>query len=192
MPSTRFADELRYRFAPVMTDDLSVFIGGIAAMFAEIELLSREDDDGNPPWSQIMDVDLASTEFALLWLAQMAGVRVPVGMEIEDMRDFIRLAESRRRGTIAYMVEIAQRYLTGDKTVVVFERVDGFAYRLRIVTRDDETADPDAVEAALLAVKPAGIVLEYGDVDGVTWSEAISAWNSAGAIAWDDTSDEVP
>lgn len=194
MPSTRFADELRYRFAPVMTDDLSVFIDGIAAMFAEVESLAREDDDGNPPWSQIMNPEIATSIYSLLWVAQIAGVRVPVGMEIEDMREFIELAESRRRGTPAYMAEIAQRYLTGLKTVVMFERVDGNAYRLRITTRSDETPDPDAVEAALRAVKPAGIVLEYDAVDGVTWDEAIHTWNSisASTLTWDDTEDEIP
>jgi hypothetical protein len=191
MPSTRFADELRYRFAPVMTDDLSTYLDGIAAMFAEVELLAREDDDGNPPWSQIMDIDLAASTFALLWLAQLAGVRVPIGMEIEDMRDFIRLAESRRRGTPAYMAEVAQRYLTGTKTVAMIERIGDEAYRIRVVTRASETPDPAIVEAALRSVKPASLVLEYAAVDGTTWDEAISAWNAT-AYTWDEAEDEIP
>lgn len=198
---TSFAEELydKIKVTESESADLSAYCDSIGQMFKEIEQLAREDADGNLPWAKITDPELAFSEltdplstYALLWLAQLAGVRVPIGLADRDsMRQIIELAEARRRGTVEYMVEVAQRLLTGDKFVFVIER-DGSAYQLSIVTRTSETPDEDAVRAALLAVKPAGIVLTYTVSSGVTWNEPVNAWNAAGAVTWDETSTVTP
>lgn len=196
---TTFAEELyaKVKVTDAESADLSAYCDAIGEMFKEVETLGREDDTALP-WARITDPELAFSDlpeplaaYALLWLAQLAGVRIPVGMGTNDMLTFIELAEARRRGTIEYMVEVAQRLLTGDKFVFVQER-DGSAYRLSIVTRTDETADEDAVRAALIEVKPAGIVLTYTVADGVTWDEPVHAWNAAGAVTWAETVETTP
>lgn len=121
-----------------------------------------EDTPQGPGWSAIMDVDGAPT-FALPWLAQLVGVRLPAGETDAQQRDRIRNAEGFKRGTPAAMVSAAQRLLTGTKTVFFRER-DGGAYRLSVWTRLSETADPAAVEAALREQKPAGIILTYAAI----------------------------
>lgn len=197
---TSFAEELyaKVKVTENESADLSAYCDSIGQMFKEVELLAREDADGNLPWSKITDPELAFSEltdplaaYALLWLAQLAGVRIPVGMVTGGMVEIIELAEARRRGTVLYMVEVAQRLLTGDKFVFVEER-SGSAYALAITTRTAETPDEDAVRAALLAVKPAGIVLTYTVSDGVTWAEPVHAWNAAGAVTWDETVTVTP
>jgi hypothetical protein len=198
---TSFAAELyeKVKVTENESADLSAYCDSIGEMFKEVELLAREDADGNLPWSKITDPELAFTEltdplatYALLWLAQLAGVRIPIGLAAADeMRAIIELAEARRRGTVLYMVEVAQRLLTGDKFVWMQER-DGSAYQLSIVTRTAETPDEDAVRAALLVVKPAGIVLTYTVSDGVTWDEPVHAWNAAGSVTWDETVTVTP
>lgn len=164
---------------------------GVETFYVGKFSIKDQADSDLPAWGRALDPEATVNEAVLLWLAQLAGVRVPIGSKVGDIRTVIELAEGRRRGTIEYMVEVAQRLLTGDKFVWVSER-DGSAYRLSIVTRTDETPDEDAVRAALLAVKPAGIVLTYTVSDGVTWDEPVHAWNSAGAVTWDESQDTVP
>jgi hypothetical protein len=190
---TAFAETLYEEVKAIDSDstDLAAFVDSIGEMFKEVEQYARQSDSGLLPWATLLDPEEALNTYALLWLAQMAGVRIPVGTGDDDMRAMIESAEARRRGTLAYMVEVAQRLLTGDKFVFTQER-DGSAYRLSFVTRTAETPDEDAVRAALLAVKPAGIVLTYAVADGVTWDEPVHAWDAAGAVAWDDTTTVIP
>jgi hypothetical protein len=188
---TQFADEAKLRLAPVMTDDLEAYLDGIGEMFAEVEDYAREDADGNPPWSHLLDPEQVTTVAGLYWLAQLAGVRAAPGLALEPLRTVVELASARRRGTIAYMVEVVQALLTGSKTVITQERYLDSAYKLRIVTRNSETPDPAAVLAALLAIKPAGIVLTYDHVDGITWDEVVHTW-SAATITWDESTSTTP
>lgn len=142
------------------------------------------------PWAKLLNPEAAVNEAALLYLAQLAGVRVPQGMKFRDMQTFIERAEARRRGRLSYMVELAQATLTGNKFVFTIER-EPTAWVLRMVTRLSETPDPAATEAAILRGKPAGIVLDYEAVAGITWDEAVSQWNATG-LTWDESSDTVP
>lgn len=143
------------------------------------------------PWAKPLDPDEANSEAMLLWLAQLAGVKVPVGLDAQKMRSLIKLAEGRRRGTIAYMVEVAQRLLTGTKTVYTHERVSS-AYTLAIATKATETPDSAAVLKALLAVKPAGIVLTFATTTGVIWDVPTHGWDAAAAVTWDASLSTVP
>lgn len=152
---------------------------------------SYADDEEFESWGRLLNPDKTAPEAALLWLAQLAGVRIPVGTNRTDMETLIAAAEARRRGTVTFMVEVAQRLLTGTKTVYVSER-DTSPYHLTIVTRTAETPDSAAVLKALLAIKPAGIALTYTTASGVVWNTPTHQWNQAGLVKWDDTSTVVP
>jgi hypothetical protein len=191
MPPTSFAVDLTERFEPVITDDLTTYVEGIGEMFREVEELARVDDEGGEPWHKLFDPAAAINEAMLLYLAQLAGVRVPLGMQFSSMREFIERAEARRRGRVDYMVELAQATLTGNKTVVTTERLDGSAWRIRFITRTSETSDPAATEAAIRRGKPAALVLEYAAVAGITWDEAVSTWD-ASSITWEESGETVP
>lgn len=188
--ATNFADEARARLAPVMSDDLATYVDGLGEMFREIEEFAREADDGSLPWAPITNIDRALGEASLVYLAQLAGVRVPQGLSEASMKVVIERAEARRRGRLDYMVELAKSTLTGTKTVITMERSTS-AWTLRILTRTSETPDPAATEAAIRRGKPAGIVLDYAAVAGITWDEAVSQWNSA-TVTWDQSVSTVP
>jgi hypothetical protein len=192
---TAFGDELYARLSVMdgPSDDLSAYCDAIGAMFAEVEGYARGDETGDVlPWQALLDPAIAGSQ-ALLWLAQLAGVAVPVGMTDETaLRSTIEAANGRRRGTPAYMAEQGQATLTGTKTLRMFERYTGDAYLLHVVTRTDETPDPAATEAALRSVKPAGIVLTFEVSDGVTWDEPVHAWNAAGSTTWSESVTTVP
>jgi hypothetical protein len=123
-------------------------------------------ENGYPPWSVIVDVDRAPFK-ALPWLGQLVGLRMPVRLVTETdaqyetrIRDYIRQPPGFRRGTPSDLIEAAQLHLTGTKTVILRERYGG-AYRLEILTKAGETPNSDYVLRALLARKPAGLVLTY-------------------------------
>src|SRR5262249_13772648 len=109
-----------------------------------------------PPW-------------ALPWLAQLVGLRLPTTLSVPDQRAFISALASHNRGTPAALEAAAGLFLTGNKTVYFPERdptgTDP-AYTLEVVTLDNETPDPAAVAAALQAQKPGGIILNYRHILG--------------------------
>jgi hypothetical protein len=80
----------------------------------------------------------------------------------------------------------AQPFLTGTRSVLLFER-EGGPWRLTVATRARETPDPAAVEQAIRAQKPIGIVLTYTVISGQAWNEATpsATWSSVGSLTWD-------
>lgn len=122
-------------------------------------------------WSQIVDIDRVPYE-AIPWLGQLVGVTTPPRIQGETetahedrIREYVRGVPGFARGTPAAIIQAAQQYLTGTKTVILRERQGG-AYMLQVLTWVGETADSAKVLAALLAQKPAGIVLDYDVLTG--------------------------
>lgn len=158
------ADELYAALAPIHMDDaargypLRTFCEALTLGLEEVATLSRDSDEG-PGWSGLLDVDRAP-DVALGWLGQLVGVRVSRGAEPDVQRGQIRNAAGFRRGTLQAMADSARARLTGQKRVLIRER-DGGAYQLIVITYAPETPNPAAVAAALLAQKPAGIVMTY-------------------------------
>lgn len=157
-----------------------------ARMLANTNAVLRHDDIGSG-LRRLHDPDRTPT-FALAWLAQHAGVP-EIGADLTEAqaRQLIRDAPGMRRGTPAALRSAAQRYLTGNKTVIMLER-NGGAYQLAIVTRTDETPDAGKVLAALLTQKPAGIILTYTAADSQVWDEVTTAWDDVDpGVTWNDT-----
>jgi hypothetical protein len=98
------------------------------------------DPDGDvPPLAPILALELCP-DWALPWLAQWVGIRIPSGMSATDARALIGDVSGFARGTPASLRAAVQTTLTDSKTVWFRER-DGSPYRLEVVTLTSETPD---------------------------------------------------
>lgn len=161
-------DRLYEQAAPLAYADeangyaLAHVAAAIGAMWQDVYDLVSDSDNG-PGWSSLVDIDRVPA-IALPWLAQLAGVRLLIGASEAVQRAQVAAADGRNRGTVAAIVAAGQLTLTGMKIVNVTER-SGSAYRLTITTRPSETPDPTATLKALMAAKPAGLLLTYSATD---------------------------
>jgi hypothetical protein len=169
-----FAHRLYVALAPLAQQDqanawsLLILCNAVGTMFQLLEDYVRDTPDG-PGWSALMDLDRCPTE-ALPWLAQFAGVRLLPGTTDAEQRERINSTDGFRRGTVGAIAAAAQRTLTGTKTVGITERDGGDAYAFAVATYATETPDTLATYNALLAAKPAGLIMTYSSgVGGQTY-----------------------
>lgn len=142
------------------------WLDGPGSLLGEVDDVVR-DSATAPGWAAELTADGSHNP---RWTAQFLGVQVPGDASEQMVRDLIAARPSFRRGTPGALRAAAQLLLTGTKRVDLFER-DGSAYRLRVRTYASETPDPAAVEAALRATKPAGLVLTYEVFNGLPYDE---------------------
>jgi hypothetical protein len=126
------------------------------------------DSDAGPGWSFVVDADRAPEEW-LGWAAQFAGKRLQQGLALAEQRARVKSTDGFDRGSPSAIAGAAQQYLTGTKTVYLVER-HGSPYRLTITTVAAETPDPAAVLRAVIAQKPAGIVLSAAQTTGANYN----------------------
>lgn len=178
---------------PLAYDDAALgyplfqYTAAIASMEDQVDTYASDTDDGRPGWSNLLDVDRCPSE-ALPWLAQFLGVKIDTSLADADQRNQIRNVDGFKRGTLGSIIGAAQKHLTGSQTVYYKERdsaVDATAegaYGLTVLTLTTETPDPTAVENAILAVKPAGIILSYATVSGMTYQLLNTNYASYSAV----------
>lgn len=154
---------------------------GLAQMFAQIEMLGRDTDTGDPGWSVAVDLDRAPS-YGLGWLGQMVGVQLLVGLDDAAQRDRIVSTSGRNRGTPAAIRGAARQFLTGTQRVDLTERDGGDAYHFHVRTFVAETPDSAAVYAAILAEKPAGLNFVYEVATGMTYSELDTTYGTYAAM----------
>ncbi|HWK25655.1 MAG TPA: hypothetical protein VNS09_03785, partial [Solirubrobacter sp.] len=172
-------DLLAEALAPQMTPDLDIFCEAIAAMFSEVEFyaLDTVGANGDPldGWGILFDVDNPRlSREALRWLGQWVGEAIPVGASRDAARAQIHAQPNKQRGTLQAIIDAARDTLVGPRSVIVRERDPAAcpsepAYGLTVITYTGQTPDPSATEAAINAVLPAGIVLNYLTLDGQDW-----------------------
>jgi hypothetical protein len=186
---------LRERTQPLAPDDASYgyahahLCEAIGRMLAQVAQVFDPEGDV-PPFAPLLSVELCP-DWALPWLAQLVGVRIPAGLSPDDARSLIADVAGFSRGTPAALRGAAELTLTGDKMVWFRER-DGSAYRLEVVTRVSETPDPVQTERALLAQKPGGIVLSYRTVAGWDYQQMTTDSTTYAQLALDwSTYDEL-
>lgn len=169
------------------------FLNGLSAgTLSKVHRLVTEQE-GRPGWQVALDPDLADLE-DLPWLAQFGGANLRPDMDEAQQRDAVKAPEVFRRGTIPAIVQVAERRLTGTKTVIVTERYTEKAWRLRIETLAGETPEPTITQAEIIAEqKPVGIVLFFNTRVNWTWGEAkesveFPTWGDvkAGFASWHD------
>lgn len=137
----------------------------------------RDGPNGEPGWSSVLDLERAPSEW-LPWLAQLGGARVLPGLDDAGQRARIAGTDGMKRGSPGALRAAAQQYLTGNKYVILNERLGGNAWQLGIRSLDSETPDPALVLNAINEQKPAGIVLSYATVPGQTYDALATAFDT--------------
>lgn len=179
------AERIYEEIAPVTLGDeendwlLLHFIHAWTNSMMMIEDIARDTDEG-PGWSKVMHPDTAPALF-LNWLSMFVGSRPWQGETEEQARIRIKGMSGLRRGSAQAMRAIAQRWLMGEKHVIFNERAAGSAYRLMIRTLQSETEDAYRIGVDLQEQKPAGIVMSYLQIEGITWDTVLAAWDT-----WDE------
>ena len=159
---------LQERTQPLAPDDHlygwshAALCEGMMLPFAQLAELV-DPPDPYLPWEPLFDVDLCPG-WALPWLGQIVGVRVPNGMSDDDARAFIKELRAFKRGSPEAIKSAAKFALTGSKTVTLHERDNGDAYALEVVVLTSETPSAALVAQYILTQKPAGIVFTLANV----------------------------
>lgn len=177
-PLTRLAADVYAIMDPYAEVDaangfaLRTIVEAMTKTFTDIDELVRNSPAGDPGWSPMFDADRAPPE-ALAWLAQIVGMIVnPADGVIETRWRVGNAVGGVRRGSLSTMIAVAQRLLTGNKTVVVTERTSD-AWHFAVRTRTSETPSSAAVLAALNAAKPAGLIMDYATFTGILFQESL-------------------
>lgn len=160
----KFSEDSRERLEPFLNAPLGVLLDAIGVMFEQVQEIAVDGDQ--PGWT--VPVTLSDAK-ELDWLGQFLGVRVAPSLTDAQKRVAIGDVEGFNRGTVEAIRSAAAETLTGNKTVNLDERVGGDAYALSVTTYVPDTPDSAVTEAAIRAVKPAGIVLTYQVLDGQTY-----------------------
>jgi hypothetical protein len=187
-----FADRLYGMLAPVAQADptvgwsLLIYLNALGQMFQLLEDIERDSQDG-PGWSALLDLNRCP-DYALPWLGQFVGARIPGGLTDQQDRAWISSTDGFKRGSVDAMIGACRATLTGTQTVLFRERTGGpttspeYAYYLSVFTYTAETPNPSATQAALLAQKPAGLVLLYSAISGSTYALVKTSYATYAAV----------
>lgn len=154
------------------------FLDALSYLFDPLADVTRPPDDSGR-WTVLASPSRCPDTW-LPVLAQWAGVRRRDVMSGDDLREVIGpTAPGLWRGTRAAMIAAVRRFYPRDMApdhLLYFEeraRITGDeaidAYQLRVFTYDYVEHDHDAVRAALLFAKPAGLTLIYEVRRGQAW-----------------------
>jgi hypothetical protein len=161
------------QLAPVQTDDLDAYTAAIAAMWAQTDLFLADPDNDVVDYQALVDVDLAPT-WALPWLAQLVGERIPVGYTDTQARDWIRNSPKWIRGTPAGIWNAVKRVLLPGASMQMRERWNPNTSTadpdwISILTWATQTPDQNLVLQVLRREVPADIMFGYTMQTAATW-----------------------
>lgn len=186
-----WAQKLYDRLGPITIPDaangwpLKTFIGAIGDNFMQdIEDLVTDQEDGTPGWAILLNPDTCPA-YALPWLGQLVGVKVDTTLNVTFQRQQIEAVGGWYRGSPNSMINASKPYLTGTKFVQLVERYGGNAYEILYITHTAETptgAQLAAMQAAVIAQKPAGINLTFANYLGATWGDIKSGYATWQAV----------
>lgn len=164
-PYSDLGERLRERTEPLAPNDEqndfahAKLCEGMMLPFGQLAELV-DPPDPYVPWEPLFDVAICPA-WALPWLGQLVGARIPRGLSDDDSRMYVTDLGGFKRGSPEAIKHAVGLALTGTKTVYLRERDAGDPYRLEVVTLTSETPDPAAVLRAILLQKPGGIVVAY-------------------------------
>lgn len=159
--------------------DLLVYLEGVfgGSRLQDLNDIVRDGPNGEPGWSSVLDLERAPSDW-LPWLAQLGGARVLAGLDDAAQRARIAGTDGMKRGSPGALRAATQQHLTGNKYVILNERLGGNAWQLGIRTLDSETPDPTLVLNSILEQKPGGIILSYATVPGQTYDALATAFDT--------------
>lgn len=171
---SQWGARLRERTQPLQPDDYlyewthAILCEALAKPYLQIcELI--DPPEPYPPWGPLFDLN-ACPDWALPWLAQIVGIRLPAGATGTEVRRIIKEAAGHNVGTVkAIRVSLEGTLVSANPPApptIYFRERDGSAYRLEVVTLDPETPDPELTQKVLEAVVPGGLVLDYRHIEG--------------------------
>jgi len=171
---SQWGERLRERTQPLQPNDElygwahAILCEALAQPYLQVCALI-DPPEPYPPWGPLFDVNVCPA-WALPWLAQLVGVRIPAGMSEEDTRVFLKQAAGHNVGTVEAIRASLMGTLVSARppapATVYFRERDGSAYRLEVVTLDPETPDPALTQRVLESVLPGGLVLAYRHIEG--------------------------
>lgn len=185
------------------------WLDGIGRQLQVVDDLCR-DTSGFPGWSVVLDPVRCPTAY-LPWQGQFVGVTVDPTLTDAQQRAQIIGEGGFARGTPSALVATAQRFLTGAKTVNLIER-DGDPYTLTInvyaaqvanqsysslsaaystyaqlsaayPTYANMTGPAAELLVALMAAKPAGLVLYVNVLSGETYGQLSTNYATYAALS---------
>lgn len=116
------------------THTLLRWLAGIGQMLNKVDGISRDsfDAEGNvaPSWSTVLDINRCPT-YALPWLGQFVGARLPPGLRDDQQRYIIENSPGWMRGTPVAILAAANRFLLPGYVATLVER-DTSPYHLTI------------------------------------------------------------
>lgn len=114
------------------------------ALAAPFEQLAEVVDPPDPyvPWEPLFNVNICP-DWALPWLAQVVGVRVPSSATPDQMRQMIVGLALHKRGTVAAIRTAGDIFLIEPKIVYFRERDAGEPYALEIVVKESSLPEVD-------------------------------------------------
>lgn len=142
-------------------NSLETYTAGLGELFELIEFYASDTDEipPKPGYSLWIDLDRAP-DIVLPWLGQFVGVTVTQGISAEDQRNQIRELGVWGRGTVRSIQAAPVPYLKGAKAVTIVERdTSAYHFKVTINRADLDPANDGLVLRALLAAKPAGLVM---------------------------------
>ena len=192
------ADQIYEAMGPFAEDDesgdLRVFIDALTSPAERVyEIVGEAEQEFG--WSVALDADLCPPE-VLPWLAQWEGVTLTPDMPEAEKRQAIKDPGGIARGRVATIRAQVQRTLTGTKRIIIRER-NPTPYSLYIRTIATETPDEDLTRAAILAQKPAGLVLDYDAAVGLTYIDVAAdfvtyADLASSGLTYDALAEQLP
>jgi hypothetical protein len=142
----------------------------LAAMFEQAFGVVADQGSPDQPatytagWSNLLNPTTCPTAY-LPYLSLYNGTNVAPGTDDADARSIIKAESGFSRGTPASIVAAAQRNLSGTQSCILLERTPD-PYQITLVMRPEQVINQTALQNAVLATKPAGILCNFVYSDG--------------------------
>lgn len=155
---------------------LWVYLHALGAMLQPIDDMVKDGPEGEPGWSQMLDLRRAKTEW-LPWIGQWVGYTVPdqgkqpLAEYDPIQRDQIVCMAAHRRGSIDALYDAIEYHLNEPKTIIIHERTPDPDHLDLFVLQSEIKTSLALVQQAALAAKAAGLLFTFQSVAGGTYLE---------------------
>lgn len=190
-PNGPFAQQILNSLQPWLAHDPAGVLQNLLQAYAAIaeQVFDIVQDVGSPDapatfqagWSTLLDPDNCPAQF-IPYGAQFVGVQIPPSTAPATARALWKAHAGFQRGTPAAIIAAAQLYLTGSQSVLLLERQGSSgplaAYEFVLQVRPEQVVSATQLQAAVDAVRPAGVTWTLVQTDGITWGAETHTWTA--------------